>query len=101
MNNYENYKKRLLNESLDSRRIVNGEIHRNENLKKLEELRKNNPSVAAVLNMHFDDDETTFEEALINLIGLLCDETKIYQEGLARVLKDSTLIFPGHGKKEN
>lgn len=94
MNNYEKYKNRLLHEFLLSRRIVNGEIHRNENLKKLEELRINNPSVAEVLNMHFDNDETTFEEALITLIELLCEEKKIFQDGLAQVLKDSTLISP-------
>lgn len=76
MSNYEKYKKRLLHEFLLSRRIVNGEVHRNENLKKLDELRKDNPSVAAVLNMHFDNDETTFEETLINLICILCEERK-------------------------
>lgn len=71
-NNYEEYKKRLLQEFLLSRRIVNGEVHRNENLKKLEELRNNDPFVAGALKMHFDDEETTFEETLIKLIGLLC-----------------------------
>lgn len=85
--NYEEYHRRLLHESFSNRRILNGQIHRNEHLKKLDDLRKTEPSVEAVLSIHFDKEETTFEMALINLIEILCEEKNSSHEELLNLIQ--------------
>lgn len=85
--NYEEYQKRLLYETFSSRRIRDGKIHRDDHLKKLETLRKNDASINTVLNYHFKDDEITFEMALINVITLLYEEKTVFQEDLLKLIQ--------------
>ncbi len=77
--NYKEYRKRLLYEPSSS-------------LRELEQLRMNDPIVASALSYHFsDDEETTFETTLINIIKILCDQKEEMSLELQKVCHTTSL----------